>query len=671
MNRRPQTWLLLCLIGVVLSALLIGAVLSAKRHALSHNTVQFYTPLAADAEWQGDWKLSERGADPSQAGSLAGTDRVTIPFVGSQLALQVRRGSYRAYLWVSVDGKPANRLPRTERGAYLVLSSPDNEPQVTAIPVAGGLSDESHVAEVVADQGWDHWPLVGWRVKRGPDTLGYDRALTGLTAIAVVFLLGAIGWGAQAARQSRRLAEDPPTLASLSAISEPRFPLSLFRSPVSLIVAAAVFYASPWLPLTLVGGAALAVIITLRLDLGLALVAFSAPFYLYPRPLLGKSFSMAEIATLLCMVPWGVRQIQRSIPRSLVSMLRGLSLADFAVLSLALTAAVSVAFADYGHVALRELRVVILEPALFYLMLRTSNVNEQGVWRIVHAFVGGAVAVALIGLSQYALDINVITAEQGFRRLRSVYGSPNNAALYLGRTLPVLIAVALFATRRRWRVVYGVLAAPVALALLLTFSRAAILLGVPASLLALGVLAGGRWRWIALAVVAAAALAIVPLLSTPRFAGLLDPRTGTLFFRLQLWRSSWKMFLDHPWLGVGPDNFLYQYRGRYILPSAWQEPHLSHAHNVLLSYATRLGLLGLGAGVLLHFSFWRRALGPGNIPDRDHRALALGLAGSMTYTLAHGLVDASYFFVDLAFAFLLALGLVEWLSRSNTHGQKD
>lgn len=671
MNRRPRRWFFVCLIGMAVSVLSFGAVLSIRRHALSQNTVQSYTPLTGEAEWEGGWKLSEQGADPSQAGSLARTDRVTIPFVGNQLALQVRRGSYRAYLWVSVDGSPANRLPRTEQGAYLVLSSSENEPQVTTIPVAGGLDDGPHVAEIVADQGWDHWPLVGWRVKRGPDTLVYDQALEGLVVIAVVFFLAAVGLAAQAARQSTRLPEENTAPALSSAISEPEFPLSLLRSPVFLIVAATVFYTSPWPPLTLLSGVALAVVIILRLDLGLALVAFSAPFYRHPRALFGKSFSMAEIATLLCMVSWALRQAPKSVPRSLVSALRGLSLADFAVLFLVLAAAVSTAFADYGHVALRELRVVILEPALFYLMLRTSRLNERGIWRIVHAFVGGATIVALIGLRQYALNVNIITAEEGFRRLRSVYGSPNNAALYLGRTLPVLIAVALFATRRRRRAVYAVLAAPVALALLLTFSRAAIVLGVPASLLALGLLAGGRWRWIALGLVAAAALATVPLLSTPRFAGLLDPSTGTLFFRLQLWRSSWNMFLDHPWLGVGPDNFLYHYRGRYILPSAWQEPHLSHAHNVLLSYATRLGLPGLAAAILLHFSFWRSALDLSNTPDRDRRALALGLTGSTAYTLAHGLVDASYFFIDLAFAFLLALGLVQWLLRSNTHGQKD
>jgi O-antigen ligase len=131
------------------------------------------------------------------------------------------------------------------------------------------------------------------------------------------------------------------------------------------------------------------------------------------------------------------------------------------------------------------------------------------------------------------------------------------------------------------------------------------------------------------------------------------------------------MFHDHPWLGVGPDNFLYQYRGRYILPSAWQEPHLSHAHNLLLSYATRLGVVGLVAGVWLQVAFWRRALTLPRVADRDWRGLALGLMGSMAYTLAHGMVDASTFFVDLAFAFLLTLGLVQWLPRSDSYEQED
>jgi len=325
-------------------------------------------------------------------------------------------------------------------------------------------------------------------------------------------------------------------------------------------------------------------------------------------------------------------------------------------------------------VALRELRVVILEPALFYLMLRTSQLEGKAVWRIADSFVLRAVAVALIGLVQYGLGVNVITAEQGFRRLRSVYGSPNNVGLYLGRALPVLVAVALFAAARVRRVAYGLAIVPVGLAVLLSFSKGALIVGVPLSLLAVGALAGSPWSWASLGAVALAAVAAIPLLRTPRFAQLLDTRSGTTFFRLQLWRSSWMMFRDHPLLGVGLDNFLYQYRSRYILPAAWQEPDLSHPHNTLLDYGCRLGLCGLVAGFWLQIAFWRLALplrrlaeGPTGLAGApDRRALALGLMGSMVNFLAHGLVDASYFVIDLAFVFFLTLGVVQWLARSET-----
>jgi O-antigen ligase len=677
----------ICLAGLAAILLASAALLVARGRAHGQIDVRTYTPLTGEANWQGDWDLSTRGADPSQAGSLTGTDRVTIPFTGTGLALRVRRSNYRAYFWIRIDGEPANRLPETERGAYLVLSSPDYEPEIATIPVAGGLEDGPHVAEIVADRGWDQWPLIGWLVERGPASAPHDRALTGLAAGAVVCLIGLIGCGARRrrgqaagvrdrAREGQKSSENrqedlyPHRVSSICGSLSP-----VLCSPVSLLIAAGVFYVSPWLPLTVISGAALAGLIVLRLDLGLALVALSAPFYLQPRPLLGKSFSMAEIVILLCLASWGLRQI---VARNHARIhLPSLPSADLAVLSLVLVGAVSTVFAARRHVALRELRVVIMEPALFYLMLRTANLDEHAIWRIVDGFVLSAAAVAVIGLIQYALGVNVITAEQGFRRLRSVYGSPNNAALYLGRALPLLLAVATFARARQRRLIYGILVVPVALAMLLSFSRAGILLGIPFSLLVLGVLAGGRWRWIAMGLVAVAALASIPLLNTPRFAGLLDPHSGTLFFRLQLWRASWKMFGHHPWLGVGPDNFLYQYRGRYILPAAWQEPHLSHAHNVLLTYATRLGIPGLAVGLWLHAAFWQHALPFGKSSDRgtastrDRRALALGLMGSTAYALAHGLVDASYFFVDLALTFLLGLGLVQSLRRFAIDGQES
>ncbi|TET53610.1 MAG: hypothetical protein E3J64_03305 [Anaerolineales bacterium] len=649
----------LCLIALAAAVVVACGVRYARQQALSQTTTISYAATPAEAEWAGNWEFSELGADPSEAGG----DSVTIAFSGTDFALRVRRGAYRAYVYVSIDGKAANLLPQDERGAYLVLTSPDETVQVETLPVASHLDDGAHVAVVDAERGWDQWPLVGWSVSQTPQTGLYDWVLTGLGAVAVACLIGAIWWGRLAwmdvaAPASRTETAAPSFVAPWGG--DGKLILSL------TVVATAAFYFSPWAWLALICLAALAVLVIIRLDAGLALVAATAPFYLQPVALFGRAFSVVETATLLCLASWALRQVFAWRRRHAFPWRRATTL-DIAVVLFVATAIASLFVAEQSHVALRELRVLILEPALFFLMLRTSRLRSRQVWRLVDSLVLGGLLVASIGLVQYALGTDIITAEEGFRRLVSIYGSPNSVGLYMGRILPILLAVALLGASRRRRVVYGIVAFPIAATLILSFSKGALLLGAPLSLLALGLLAGGRWLRASLVALVGGAVAAIPLLNTPRFRSLLDTRGGTTFFRIHIWRSSWTMFSDHPWLGVGPDNFLYQYRSRYILPAAWQEPNISQAHNVLLDYATRMGIPGIIAGVWLQCEFWRMALPLRRLRNADHRALAIGLMASMGGFLAHGLVDASYFLIDLAFAFFLTLGLVQWLARSETN----
>jgi O-antigen ligase len=168
-----------------------------------------------------------------------------------------------------------------------------------------------------------------------------------------------------------------------------------------------------------------------------------------------------------------------------------------------------------------------------------------------------------------------------------------------------------------------------------------------------------RWLAIAGGGIVLIILALIPLSRTARFQTTFDLSQGsTGFFRLKLWQASGAMLQDHWLLGVGLDNFLYQYRTRYILPEAWQEPNLSHPHNLVLDFGTRLGLGGVAVLVWLQVAFWRVAW---RLYRHRPEPLVLGLMGSMVVFLSHGLVDNSYFLVDLAFAFFLTVGLVERL----------
>ncbi|MFQ5409731.1 MAG: O-antigen ligase family protein, partial [Anaerolineales bacterium] len=337
---------------------------------------------------------------------------------------------------------------------------------------------------------------------------------------------------------------------------------------------------------------------------------------------------------------------------------------DWAVLAFVGASLMATLFANNRGVAWTEFRTMVAEPVVVYALFRLLPIRTRDVWRVVDFWMLAGAAVAIIGLVQYFNGVNLITAEGGVARLRSVYGSPNNVGLYLGRTLPIAVAVALMGTGRRRRIVYAAAALAMGAALVLSFSRGALLLGMPAALAVILLFWQRRRAAYALIGLAGAGLlALIPLSRNPRFAELGNLSTGPTFFRLNLWRSTLSMIRDHPLVGVGLDNFLYEYRGRYILPSAWQDPSLSHAHNWVLDYAARLGLPGLAVAVwllgVLGRNLWQTARRAAN-PNR--RALAVGLLASLVDFLAHGMVDASYWFIDLAFVFMLTAGLAQWLT---------
>ncbi|MGB5061714.1 MAG: O-antigen ligase family protein, partial [Candidatus Promineifilaceae bacterium] len=500
---------------------------------------------------------------------------------------------------------------------------------------------------------------------------------------ALVTLMGWLTWGQEAATLYRRLGDGPQL--GLTA------------------VVAALFYIAPSFYVYIIALAALFVLIALRPAWGVVLIAFTIPFYVppWPKPMFQFFFSPVEILTTVTfgafllrkMLECGVRSAECGVQSAETSRLTPhasrithhasrLMSADYAVLAFALVATASLLFTERLDVATNEWRMVIIEPILFYVLLRGVKLSQKEMWAVLDAFVLSGVAVALFGLWQVAFDrASLITAEGGLLRIRSIYGSPNNLALYLGRILPLALAMLLLGKEngnRRWW--YGVFLVPMGLAVLLTFSKGALLLGLPAAFLYVfwrWQQANGRrtWPWVLLFGGLGTAVFLAAL-QIPQLAGRLDLNSQTGFFRLNLWRASLNMIADHPWLGVGLDNFLYAHRGRYILDAAWQEPNLNHPHNIVLDFATRLGLLGLLAGGWLigeaGFRLWR--LGTTHHASRltPHVSrlsplwlpVAVGLGGGLISMVMHGLVDHSFFLTDLAYAFYMLLGTAVWLQRN-------
>jgi putative inorganic carbon (HCO3(-)) transporter len=607
--------------------------------------------------YDGDWRVTPSGADIGESG-----DRLEIPFRGRRLDLTVRRGDYRAFLYVTVDGQPANALPRDGKGrAYVVLYDPLQE--TDTITLARDLAGGEHLVEIVADRGWGQWAIVGWTVfgAMAPSPLWLPIALV-LAALGILSLTVAWAW--------------PRRDELLGPVS---YLVSRYRALDARVIlaftgaAAALVYAVAGTVPALAALALLALLLVLSPKAGLPLIALALPFYQLGRPLLGKVFSMVEILTVLTAVGWFVswglerwRSVrrERSLPDQQDAARRArprarLSAIDWGVLVLVLVGVVSLSWSQHGRVAARELRTVILEAALFYGLLRVMVRDRKDVWRLADAWVLGGVLIALVGLFQWTFGQNLITVE-GVWRVRGYYGSPNNLALYLGKVFPLTVAVVAWGCRgwRRWA--YGLAALLVAAVIFLTYSRGAWVVGVPASLLFLVAIRGRRTFAVGAGLFVVLVVVVLLVVGGGRLTSLLDTTAGTTFFRLQLWQSSWAMIQDHPLLGVGLDNFLYAYRTTYVLPTAWEEFNLSHPHNLVLDFWLRLGLPGLIVFFWLVVGFFRSGWRIyRDLTESSERILVLGLMAGMVNLVAHGVVDHAFFLVDLAFIFMLMIALVQ------------
>ena len=320
-------------------------------------------------------------------------------------------------------------------------------------------------------------------------------------------------------------------------------------------------------------------------------------------------------------------------------------------------ATLSLTWSELLRFSLREYRTIIVEPALFALVVRDIARERRAWWLLLWSLIAVGGVAAGFALWGFFSETQIVLAD-GVRRASAIYGSPNHLALLLGRIAPAAGALALAAplTMRAWSPLLVVVMAMTA-ALALTYSRGA-WFGYGAALLFLAAVDHRRaFRMLAL-VGGAVALGTIFLVPLDRLAS--ETTSGQ---RLYVWQAAARMIMDYPLTGVGLDNFLYQYP-RYMLVDAWREPNLSHPHNIILDFWVQLGILGLTTLGWMQLRFWRQARAVWlRRDDAWNRAGALALMASMADFLAHGLIDNSFFLIDTALVFWLTAMLMERLLR--------
>lgn len=130
--------------------------------------------------------------------------------------------------------------------------------------------------------------------------------------------------------------------------------------------------------------------------------------------------------------------------------------------------------------------------------------------------------------------------------------------------------------------------------------------------------------------------------------------------RVEFWRASWRMFLDHPLTGVGLGAFPAVYPS-YGSSSSRHE-RLEQAHNDYLQLLTDAGIVGGAIGLLflaLLFRCWRQQWRSGPSMRSVDRATTIGGTVAVLGILVHSLMDFNLQIASNALLFLFVIAMTE------------
>jgi O-antigen ligase len=333
-----------------------------------------------------------------------------------------------------------------------------------------------------------------------------------------------------------------------------------------------------------------------------------------------------------------------------------------AALVIAAVTALSYAQAQYKEPVLRE-TFKALEYALAFAVAALcyrADADERIVRNALFA-IGAIVSVLALAQEFTGAPSAIIVSGHIVPRIAGPLEGPNQLAGYLGLLLPVMVA---FALRQRagapgWAAILLCVAA-----LVLTFSRAGVFCAVVAVAI---VFAVDRRREnlrsasvLVAAIVAALAAAVLAGGELSRFwstGGRLE--ANGLGTRGELWTAAYRLWLRHPWLGIGAGNYELE-----LSAGGFPELH-THANSGYIQALVEGGIPGVFAVlwmVWLSISTFVRA--------RTGAPLVAGILGAMAGFALHEVFDCLLFYPKVGLMFWLLLGVGAAAVASSVDEQK-
>jgi O-antigen ligase len=404
------------------------------------------------------------------------------------------------------------------------------------------------------------------------------------------------------------------------------------------LTAALAYAKGPVVPLALVGGMAVAVVafaMPLRL---LYLAILLVPFKLYTIDVGDAGLSLSEGLFVLSGVAWAARRaVEGHLPYTPSPLGK-----PYLLLLLAIVPGVLIALHPFPVV---KTLVMWTAFVLVYQMV-VADGRRETVRTILLAL---AVSAAVVGLKA-AFDPGTDQPQQllgigevAEGRPGGSFQDPNILATFEALGLPAALAFALgrnLALRAVGAAAFVLILAGLALSL----SRGGFL--AAAGVLAI-MLAWRPFRWTGV-------VALVLVVTVQAFSGSFSgeiQQTSVVAGRIQsvsyaaaggdprfaIWRTTPEIIAGHPFFGIGANQFP-DVSLRYGLFSEDRGSY-QHAHNIPLTIAAELGLLGLAALVWATLALGRVLLGACTRLRGADRGLAIAVAAAFTGLALQGMVD--------------------------------
>ena len=295
-------------------------------------------------------------------------------------------------------------------------------------------------------------------------------------------------------------------------------------------------------------------------------------------------------------------------------------------------------------------------------MVRSTEEVRAILWAIAitTGFVGSYAVAAEIGVVGGVSEIQVYDSGESYSRVEGLFTHPNQLGGFLALTIP-LVAALIASERSSWKRIAGYLLVAIAVAGLgLTYSRGAWVSTGIGLLILLVVLRRGSWLIPGLALIGAVASSGAVLERLQSIASFNSDSAVTS--RFDFWAVALRLIAEHPFSGIGLGNWYTVYDTLQIqnlprLPYSLEVP--AQAHNLFLNLAAEIGLIGVGAFVLMLGVAFYKASKIVRTSAGQVRIWTTGIGAGLVAMVAQNFIDVTIYQGFMVIVLFTYLGLLE------------